>query len=97
MANLINGFLKDADDLMTQMHAAIRERQFDTFAERAHALKGSAGNIGAVELYRECGVVSDLADDEFMDRGAAAVAAIQQSLDRSRIELLRYLRERHWG
>jgi HPt (histidine-containing phosphotransfer) domain-containing protein len=75
----------------------VGEQDFDTFADRTHALKGSAGNLGAVELFRECGKLKELSGEQFLDQGARRLTALQDSLARTRQALLSYLGERHWG
>jgi two-component system sensor histidine kinase RpfC len=97
MQNLINGFVGEADDLMKRIDAAVADRDFKAFADNVHALKGSAGNIGAVELFRECARMKGVSEEVVVDRGARLVAPIQASLERTRQALAGYLRERHWG
>jgi two-component system, sensor histidine kinase RpfC len=97
MQNLINGFIGEADDLMKRIDAAIDEHDFKAFADNVHALKGSAGNIGATELFRECVRIKGVSEDAVVDRGARVVAPIRASLDRARQALVGYLRDRHWS
>jgi two-component system sensor histidine kinase RpfC len=97
MQNLINGFIGEADDLMTRIDAAVAEHNFKAFADNVHALKGSAGNIGAVELFRECSRLKGVSEEVMVDKGSRLIAPVQASLERTRQALVGYLRERHWG
>ena len=95
MQNLIASFLRDADELLAQLKAAVDDQDFDTFSDANHALMGSAGNLGAVELFRECGKLKPLSREHFLDRGTRVFVPIQESLTRTRSALLSYLGERH--
>jgi two-component system sensor histidine kinase RpfC len=51
---LIGNFLSDTKKLISEMEKAIAEEDFARFREIAHALKGSAGSIGANRLHDLC-------------------------------------------
>lgn len=51
---LVSGFLSDARNLISEMEIAAAEKNYTHFSEIAHALKGSAGSIGANRLYHLC-------------------------------------------
>ena len=51
---LINGFFKDAKDLLSRLEASVAERNYSAFSDHIHALKGSSGSIGALALYVRC-------------------------------------------
>ena len=97
MQNLIASFLRDADELLAQMQAAVGDQDFDTFSGANHALMGSAGNLGAVELFRECGKLKPCSREQFLDQGTRIFVPIQESLTRTRNALLSYLGERQRG
>lgn len=52
--SLIDGFLLDTDKLITLMEKNISEKKYDEYRENVHALKGSAGSIGAMQLHSCC-------------------------------------------
>jgi HPt (histidine-containing phosphotransfer) domain-containing protein len=54
MEGLINGFFKDAKDLLSRLEASVAERNYSAFSDHIHALKGCSGSIGALELYVRC-------------------------------------------
>ncbi len=97
MQNLIASFLSDVNELLAQMKAAVGNQDFDTFSGSNHALMGSAGNLGAVELFRECSKLKSLSSEQFMDRDTRVLLPIQESLIRTRNALLSYLGERQRG
>ena len=51
---IVNGFAKDSEDLLSRMEIAISQRDYGGFKEHLHALKGCAGSIGAEQLYIAC-------------------------------------------
>ena len=51
---LIYSFITDAKSLLSAMEKALSENNFESYLEYAHALKGSAGSIGALEIYNLC-------------------------------------------
>lgn len=50
---LIQGFIADADDLIRNMERALSQKDYSEYRDLAHALKGSAGNIGATRLFEQ--------------------------------------------
>jgi len=55
MYDLIHGFINDTNSLLHQMEQDLSGNKYVAFREKVHALKGSAGSIGAQELYELCG------------------------------------------
>jgi two-component system sensor histidine kinase RpfC len=51
---IVTGYAKDVDRLLTQMELALSKRDYDSYKDHLHALKGSAGSVGAERLYNEC-------------------------------------------
>jgi two-component system, sensor histidine kinase RpfC len=61
LRNLIEGFVADTQRALDEMEAAIQRKSAQLFRDSAHAIKGSASNIGAerlVELCNEARVLS---------------------------------------
>lgn len=50
MKELINGFISDTKKLITKIKLSIEEENFEEVQEHAHAIKGSAHNIGALAI-----------------------------------------------
>jgi two-component system sensor histidine kinase RpfC len=53
-ANLVEGFIADTEDALEQMESAIRVKNPQLFRDAAHAIKGSASNLGADHLVELC-------------------------------------------
>ena len=51
---LINSYLTDTKDQLSQMELAVSSKQYDLFRELLHAMKGSSGSVGASKLYSQC-------------------------------------------
>jgi two-component system sensor histidine kinase RpfC len=52
--NLITGYICDSRQLISQMESTVARKDYHRFSELVHALKGSSGSIGAIELYKLC-------------------------------------------
>jgi two-component system sensor histidine kinase RpfC len=53
-STLITGFYNDTETLLTDMEKALSRNNHELFLEYAHALKGSAGSIGAQKVHDYC-------------------------------------------
>ncbi len=51
---LINGFYSDTEKLLEEMEKALARNNHVEFLDHAHALKGSAGSIGACKIHDYC-------------------------------------------
>ena len=49
--NLIAVFREDGKNLLAEMESAVAAKNYDKYLENIHALKGSAGSIGAQKLF----------------------------------------------
>jgi two-component system sensor histidine kinase RpfC len=65
ITEIINGFVKDSEDLLSSMETAISNNDYKTYKECLHALKGCAGSVGAEELYIACKESMYRDDDPF--------------------------------
>lgn len=52
--DVIKIFINDAANLLSEMESAIASRNFTVYLEHMHALKGSAGSVGAMKLFEQC-------------------------------------------
>ena len=52
--DVIKIFISDAANLLSEMESAIASRNFTVYLEHMHALKGSAGSVGAKKLFEQC-------------------------------------------
>ena len=53
-STLMDGFYADTKELLTNMEKALSHNNHEAFLEYAHALKGSAGSIGAQKVHDYC-------------------------------------------
>jgi HPt (histidine-containing phosphotransfer) domain-containing protein len=51
---LIYSFISDTKSLLISMEKALSENNVESYLEFAHALKGSAGSIGALQIHNLC-------------------------------------------
>ncbi|MCG6898755.1 MAG: response regulator [Gammaproteobacteria bacterium] len=59
LCTLIDGFISDTKSLLRAMEKSLSENNFQSFLEHAHALKGSAGSIGALKIQNLCKIALD--------------------------------------
>ena len=52
--DVIETFITDATSLLSEMETAIANMNFTLYLEHVHALKGSAGSVGANLLFEQC-------------------------------------------
>jgi two-component system sensor histidine kinase RpfC len=79
---------------MDRMDAALDAKRFGELRSLVHALKGSAGSIGAEQLARTCTELQELAEGDLRLRGRTHLGRLRSDLDRTRGELTDYLRKR---
>jgi HPt (histidine-containing phosphotransfer) domain-containing protein len=70
----------------------LREGEYTTFKELAHALKGSSGNLAAEALSQICRDISQLSLTELRDSGDAQLHTVQNAFHATRTMLLIYLK-----
>ncbi len=97
MEKLIRVFSDDNATLIDRMEEAVGAKRFGELRSLLHALKGSAGSIGADELARTCGRIHALTEVELRARGAQHVGRIRADFDVARAELTAYLQKRKSG
>lgn len=91
---LIHGFLHDAEQLLSDMEAALREKRGRDFKDTAHALKGSAGSVGAQALYDSCAGISAISEEELINKSSSLMHDLITQYESARYELLAYLKRR---
>jgi two-component system sensor histidine kinase RpfC len=94
---LIHGFLHDTEGLLESMEKAMREKRYSDFKDLAHAMKGSAGSVGAQSLYDVCSGVSGVSDEMLGKKASALMHDLVTQYESARYELLAYLERRAAG
>ena len=97
VSDLIKGFLDDSEGLLDTMSKVLREKRYNDFRDIAHALKGSAGSVGAQALYDLCTVVSGVNDDTLRKEASSYLHDLVTQYESARYELLAYLDRRATG
>jgi two-component system sensor histidine kinase RpfC len=54
LLQLVEGFISDTDSILGEMEHAIATKDHKKYFDHVHALKGSSGSIGAIELHILC-------------------------------------------
>ena len=91
VTEFIDVFLEDLPERLTQLKAAAANRDPKAVRSAAHALKGSAGSIGASRLASVCGDLEALCRAGSVDGADPLVAAIEHEATRA-TEALKRLR-----
>lgn len=93
MLELFDLMLKNNSGLLAKLEHASQEHDLEGVRSAAHAMKGSAGNVGGVELYRLAQEIEDLARDgswdgipERVEQARPAFARLRREIDSLRIE-----------
>lgn len=89
---LVEGFARDGEHLMQELQEAASQRDFPRFHDAVHALKGSAGELGAVLLVRLCAEGMSLKPYELGSSKPIALAArIKEAFDATCAALTEYV------
>ncbi len=91
VADLIAGFNADGEKLVAAMVESTREADYKGFREHVHALKGSAGSLGAEALYKKCREVSQIAPRELPTRAEKLLQDIEGTFGATREALAEYV------
>ena len=94
MERLIGVFIGDSAALMERMETALEAKRFGELRSLVHALKGSAGSIGAERLTRACSQLQECAEGDLRLRGKVHLGKLRADLDQTRAELTDYLKKR---
>ncbi len=97
VTDLIKGFLSDTEGMLEAMNRALREKRYSDFRDTAHAMKGSAGSVGAQALYDLCAIVSSVKDETLLKEAASFLHDLVTQYESARYELLAYLERRATG
>jgi two-component system sensor histidine kinase RpfC len=93
ITSLIEDFLKDGEQLISELAVAAANRQSREFRDVMHGLRGSAVNIGAMSLYQLLLSFRDVGPKEVEQHGQDYVHRISSEFAQLRSALTTYLRE----
>ncbi len=91
---LIHGFLQDTERLLGDMETALREKKYGDFKDLVHAMKGSAGSVGAQALYDICASARGMPDEALRSKASSLMHDLVTQYESVRYELLAYLERR---
>ncbi len=86
--DLIEVFVVDAEQILREIDHAVHRANLDTFRDLAHALRGSASTVGAVELHEVAARASSVTVQELRIRGQAYVDEVRGALETTRAHLM---------
>ena len=93
LEKLIRIFLQSGEQKIDSIEKAMRSQNFGLVADLAHALKGSAGQIGAVTMQQICHRLSRAGSTELRRDGKKSVMDLKGEFERVRSALTRYLQQ----
>jgi two-component system sensor histidine kinase RpfC len=85
---LVRVFLRTGEQAIRDMEAAIVDQNAGELRERAHALRGNAGQIGANALARQCAKFSQIGMVELRREGPTHLWGLKKEFDKVRTVLL---------
>ena len=85
---LLASFKQDAESIFSNMSSAHENNEFQAYTRLAHALKGSAANLGLIQLQRLSSEVESASVDTFTANGLDLISSLKGCFDTS-IEVLR--------
>ncbi len=94
MEKLIAVFIDDNAILVQKIDDALEAKHFGEIRSLVHAMKGSAGSIGADRLAQACSQLQEVAEGDLRMRGRLHVGRLRVEFDAARGELTDYLRKR---
>lgn len=88
---VIQGFIAEGEQLLESMKAALLKREYNTFKELAHTLKGSTGNLGAEALFQICREILQLNQSDLQASAEELLRKAQDSFSATRQAMTNYL------
>ena len=87
MERLIRGFHSDAERLVREIGEAITQRRYESVKDSAHALKGGAASVGAVQLTQLAGRLEKATHETLRLRASQWIEELQRTSQRALFEL----------
>ena len=91
VANVIQGFFSEGEQLLSAMKTALLKHEYGVFKKLLHTLKGSAGNVGAEALFQVCREISGLNQSDLRTSNINLLSKAQSSFNETRQAMIRYL------
>lgn len=91
---LVIGFQSDTDRLVAEISTALAHRRYEAVKDAAHALKGGAGGVGAMQLLQFALRLEKASHDTLRLKAAQWTDELQRIAARTRASLDKHLSER---
>ncbi|MES1982560.1 MAG: ATP-binding protein [Pseudomonadota bacterium] len=88
---IIEGFIAESEQLLGNMKTILLQRDYQTFKNMAHTLKGSAGNVGAEILARICHDISRLSPTDLQNSADDLISQMNAAFKSVQFKLAQYL------
>ncbi|MGC8470578.1 MAG: response regulator, partial [Acetobacteraceae bacterium] len=89
VADVTTSFVAEAEEVLRTLAKAVADGNARLFRDQAHALRSSAGNVGARAIQDYCGSWQRITTPELAQQGERAVAILGSELERVRAALAR--------
>jgi two-component system sensor histidine kinase RpfC len=83
LGELFDGFLADAHELQARIEQEVVAGRLSQARDELHALRGSAGSVGAQGVFEACGRLSELCKAQRLGEARAAAAVLPDLLERT--------------
>jgi two-component system sensor histidine kinase RpfC len=94
VADLADGFIKDTEILFEQLKQSIIESALHQFRDLSHAIRGSAGSVGARRLHELSGRACRISDRDFGQMAPMAESEMCHAFAETKDALQNYITER---
>ena len=93
MHELVHGFLKDSKVLINKIEQSLKQKQYASIQDCAHAMKGSTRSIGALSMAESASRIHQLSTAEQKDPLPQYVETLHKDYERTQVALLSYLEQ----
>jgi two-component system sensor histidine kinase RpfC len=91
LAELVREFTVEAEVMLSDLHIAVANDDLATFADRIHALRSCAANIGAQSVFERCVAWRDITEQELAMRGEDYLMALRGDFETALAHLRAFL------
>ncbi len=92
---LVNNFLTDVYGCIDRMEVALQGTDIMQIVDDAHAIKGAAGNIGAMHLFDTASKLNRAPSDEIRRNGQHLLSELAATIEETKVSLRQYLEDNH--
>ncbi len=94
IADIVKVFAQDGAELLGKMDQAHRQDQFQALRDVAHALKGSAANLGAIRLFDLSKRINEMKMAEYAELSGSLLSQAREEFEKVKVELNNFVRQR---